>query len=581
MKLARPILAVLTVGLVLAVVFTVFGVELASGQSRSHKEITTEVKDRAVLTASLIDSLFTTVGGNRDQYASDYGGSAIPSSSPDDPLVKAAQGAHYAAVVDRAGRVLASAGGYSPGDGPPAAAAVLEQVATQAEKSPTGVSYYIGDLRPYKGGYVADFVVSFQVQGTERSLVTGLDPTSPSFVFFRNELQTVPGVKGEVNYIVDGTGRIIAASNPGLQPGQYPAALVAANPVRLSGEKGGTYVQSAQLKNSTWRVLLAAPDGALFASVNGARAYVPWIIFIALVAVALLAAMLAWRVIRSAELVSEANAKLADVNQELSRANESLHHRAAELARSNEELESFASIASHDLQEPLRKVRTFTEQLSVLEADHLSDKGLDYLGRANAAAERMQKLIEDLLKFSRVSTQARPFEAVDLSEVTRRVVNDLERQTEEAGAVVDVGPLPVIEADPLQMQQLMQNLISNAIKFRRPGVAPEVKVRTEVGEGRLRLTVSDNGIGFEPRYAARIFRIFERLHGRTDYPGTGIGLALCRKIADRHGGTIEADSELGHGATFTVLLPLKQPDGGSGEATTIRPKEEVPAGAAV
>lgn len=581
MKLARPILAVLTVGLVLAVAFTVFGLELASGQSRSHKEITTEVKDRAVLTASLIDSLFTTVGGDRDQYVSNYGGSAIPSSSPNDPLVKAAEGAHYAAVVDRSGRVLASAGNYSPGDGPPAPAAVLEEVATQAAKSPTGVSYYIGDLRPYRGGYVSDFVVSFQVQGTERSLVTGLDPTSPSFVFFRNELQTVPGAKGEVNYIVDGTGRIIAASKATLKPGQHPATLGTVTPVGLSGEKGGTYFQSAQLRNSTWRVLLAAPDGALFASVNGARAYVPWIIFIALVAVAVLAAVLAWRVIRSAELVSEANAKLAHVNQELSVANESLHQRAAELARSNEELESFASIASHDLQEPLRKVRTFTEQLTVLEAEHLSDKGLDYLGRANAAAERMQKLIEDLLKFSRVSTQGRPFEAVELSEVTSRVVNDLERQIEDAGAVVDVGPLPVIEADPLQMQQLMQNLISNAIKFHRPDVAPEVTVRAEVGEGRVRLAVSDNGIGFEPRYAARIFRIFERLHGRTEYPGTGIGLALCRKIADRHGGTIEADSELGHGATFTVLLPVKQPDGGLAQATTVRPQEEVPARAAV
>ena len=581
MKQARPILAAVTVGLVLAVVFAVFAVELASGQTRSRNQIKTEVKDRAQLTASLMDSLFNTVGGNREQYVSDYGGPSIPHANPDDPLVKAAQGAHYAVVSDPNGSVLAAAGDFRPGATLAVPATTLQQIVNQAAHSPTGVSYYLGDLAPYNSGYVVDFVVSFPVQGGERLLVTGMDPQSATFAFFVNELRTVPGVRGEVNYLVDGTGRVLAASDSNIHPNQYPPRVGPVGSQRVSGDAAGSYFQSAAIKNGTWKVLLVAPSGALFASVNGARAYVPWIIFIALVAVAVLAALLAWRVIRSAELVTEANAKLAGVNRELQVANESLHRRAAELARSNEELESFASIASHDLQEPLRKVRTFTQQLTVLEADHLSEKGRDYLNRANSAAERMQKLIEDLLKFSRVSTQGRPFETVDLNEVTARVLVDLEAQVEDEGAVIDIGPLPVIQADQLQMQQLMQNLISNAIKFRRPEVPPEVRIRADVRGGRVHLTVSDNGIGFEPRYAARIFRIFERLHGRTEYPGTGIGLALCRKIADRHGGTIEAESELGHGATFTIVLPVNQPDAGFVGGAAMPFKEEVQTGAAV
>jgi light-regulated signal transduction histidine kinase (bacteriophytochrome) len=218
----------------------------------------------------------------------------------------------------------------------------------------------------------------------------------------------------------------------------------------------------------------------------------------------------------------------------------------------------FASIASHDLQEPLRKIRTFTQQVAVSEAEHLSEKGRDYMQRTNSAAERMQKLIEDLLRFSRVATHGRPFAPVDLAAVTSEVLNDLEAQVERSGAVVKVGALPTISADALQIRQLMQNLISNAIKFRRPGVVPEVSIDAEIVASDVRITVRDNGIGFEDRYSRRIFRVFERLHGRNEYPGTGIGLALCRKIAERHGGTVVAESELGVGSTFTVTLPLHQ-----------------------
>jgi signal transduction histidine kinase len=175
------------------------------------------------------------------------------------------------------------------------------------------------------------------------------------------------------------------------------------------------------------------------------------------------------------------------------------------------------------------------------------------------AAGRMRSLIDDLLIFSRVSTKGRPFVPVHLGEVASQVLVDLEMSIEESGARVTLGELPTVEADPIQMRQLLQNLLGNALKFRRDGVMPELDVSVAVNEHLAELTFKDNGIGFDAQYSTRIFRAFERLNGARTYPGTGMGLALCRKIVERHHGTIHADSVPGHGATFTVRLPLEQP----------------------
>jgi signal transduction histidine kinase len=174
------------------------------------------------------------------------------------------------------------------------------------------------------------------------------------------------------------------------------------------------------------------------------------------------------------------------------------------------------------------------------------------------AAGRMRALIDDLLMFSRVSTQGQPFVRVDLGEVLAQVLVDLELSIAESSAQVSVDRLPTIEADPVQMRQLLQNLMGNALKFRREGAVPELTVTAELTDHVAELTVRDNGIGFDEQYATRIFRAFERLHGARAYAGTGIGLALCRKIVERHHGTITATSELGSGTTFTVRLPIEQ-----------------------
>ena len=248
-----------------------------------------------------------------------------------------------------------------------------------------------------------------------------------------------------------------------------------------------------------------------------------------------------------------------------------LRELTTQLERSNRELQDFASVASHDLQEPLRKIVVFGERLREKGDDKLDTESRDYLDRMQKAAARMQTLINDLLTFSRVTSKAQPFTRVDLAEVAREVVNDLEGRIELVKGRVEVGTLQVIDAEPLQMRQLLQNLIGNALKFRRPEEPPVVKVAAQIvgsavpegGTGVARnlcqLTVCDNGIGFDEKNLDRIFDVFQRLHTRNEYEGTGMGLAIVRKIVVRHHGDITAKSKPGEGATFIVTLPVSQP----------------------
>ena len=247
--------------------------------------------------------------------------------------------------------------------------------------------------------------------------------------------------------------------------------------------------------------------------------------------------------------------------RERKRAEEDMRAFTVKLQESNRELEDFAHVASHDLQEPLRKIQAFGDRLKARYNDALTGDGLDYLDRMQKAAGRMQALINDLLAFSRVTTKAQPFAPVDLTAVAHEVVHDLEVRIHQTGGEVIVGPLPTIDADPLQMRQLLQNLVGNGLKFHRPDAPPRVELSGDASGGEAHVVVRDNGIGFDEKYAERIFTMFERLHGRAAYDGTGIGLAICRKIAHRHGGEVRATSTPGSGARFEVTLPVRHGSG--------------------
>ncbi|WP_461146559.1 ATP-binding protein [Spirosoma pulveris] len=281
--------------------------------------------------------------------------------------------------------------------------------------------------------------------------------------------------------------------------------------------------------------------------------------------------------LRTAELaaineeLAVTNEELASANEEFAATNEELEEANQLFSRSNQNLERFAYIASHDLQEPLRKVQQFGDLLSAQYGAQLGE-GINYLERMQAAASRMSTLIRDLLSFSRISTWQNVTALVSLNNAIETVLSDLELRIQETGAIIEVALLPNIQGDRSQLEQLFQNLLSNALKFSKPNQAPHIHVHYDIltagnlpvlvkptrqARAYYRIQVSDNGIGFDEKYADRIFQIFQRLHGKSEFAGTGIGLAICEKVVANHGGAIIANSQPGEGATFSIYFPIQ------------------------
>ncbi len=244
---------------------------------------------------------------------------------------------------------------------------------------------------------------------------------------------------------------------------------------------------------------------------------------------------------------------------QLENAKAALEEYAEKLKRSNQDLQEFATIASHDLQEPLRKIETFGDMLT-LRATGLDERSRDYVERMRNAAQRMRAMVEGVLQLSRVATQGRPFEAIDLGKLAEEVVSDLSNQVRRTHGRVEIATLSNVEGDPIQLRELVQNLVSNALKYHRPDAEPIVKISSRQLPDGVEISVEDNGIGFEQGDAERIFQPFQRLVGRTEYEGSGMGLAICRRIVERHRGQIRAQSAPGQGTTFTVTLPISHPE---------------------
>jgi light-regulated signal transduction histidine kinase (bacteriophytochrome) len=253
--------------------------------------------------------------------------------------------------------------------------------------------------------------------------------------------------------------------------------------------------------------------------------------------------------------VERVNRRLQKEVEVRKRAEESLREYSVDLARSNAELQQFAYVASHDLQEPLRTVSSFSQLLARRYQEKLDADADDFIAFVVEAVTRMQTLINDLLAFSRIGTRGNPFALVACEDILRGAEDNLQAAISESGAVITHDPLPALMADPIQLTQLFQNLLGNAIKFRRPEETPRIHVSSRRLDRGWQLSVCDNGIGIDPQYFDRIFIIFQRLHGREEYSGTGIGLAICKKIVERHGGRIWVESRQGNGSTFCFIIP--------------------------
>ena len=378
---------------------------------------------------------------------------------------------------------------------------------------------------------------------------------------------------GGDGYVVDGQGAVLAATgdapaslgadhDPGLATlatlaPDLDAAVAEAPAGAVERDGVAARYQAVTVPGGPWQLVLVASRERLLAPAAGWSVAGPWVAYGLLVLVSGASLGLLRDALRSRGRVAAAHAALTEAN--------------AELARSNRDLEQFAYAASHDLQEPLRKVASYTELLARRYQGRLDDDADEFMAYAVDGARRMQRLIQDLLTYSRVR-QATERTAVDLASVTKAALDALGPALEERGATVTVGALPAVRGDPAALTRLLQNLVGNAIKFVE-GRAPTVAIDAEAADGVVRLTVRDNGIGIAPEHLERIFDLFERLGAREAYPGTGLGLSICRRIVEAHGGRIWATSTVGEGTTVHVELPAAPTPGtpDAGEQATSAP----------
>jgi signal transduction histidine kinase/DNA-binding response OmpR family regulator len=521
----------------------VFAVELSNSQSKAKADIKTRVHERALLAAALIDSLFQTVQQGIGQDVGRYGGKTVAAQTMD----RYAQGNAYLAVIDRSRRVIAHSRGFTS----QAHSNLSRSAALRLVRA--GHPYALGDVLPYGRSGVINLAVTFPTRYGERILLTGFR-TSQLGPFLTSELLKIPGVRGSHNFVLDSHDTVIASNNPATPTGYrftQPTQIRALS--RYSGDRNGSYYVQVGLRNSTWRILLSAPDGPLFASVSGAREVVPWLIFVAFALVAALALVLGARVMRSAE-------------KDLFAAHE------ASAMKSN-----FVANISHELRTPLNGV---VGMMNLLADTRLSDEQREYVDAACSSSDALMTVINDILDIAKIEAgrlEVEQFE-FDLREVVEASCDMVAASAVAKGlelqSFVHEDVPHAVRGDRMRVSQILTNLVANAVKFTAEG---EVIVEVGVAERTdqvvaIRFEVRDTGIGIAPGQIARLFDAFEQADARTtrEFGGTGLGLTISRQLTGLMGGTIQAESELGHGSTFRFEIAFTP--------ATAPPRTPVPAG---
>jgi signal transduction histidine kinase len=500
---------------------------LAHGQHGQRSTLERRFEGRAQLGAALVGSLFSaTAPAQQSQAATRFGGK-IDKTALDRQA--SAGGSGFIAITDAQGHVLGASSGT-----PPTLATMLAAQPTFLRRALASGSYGLSGIKP--GGIVFT-ALPFRTTGGTRVQVTGVQAKLLA-AFLGGTLKQVSTTSSSTSLIIDDTGSVIADRGPGEQVGRplHDATLRAAMTRNGTGKiDGGRLFTSQPIGTTGWRLVLISTSRAVFAPVSGTNRWLPWVI-LAIGALSLLGVfLLLRRALGAASQVRVAN---------------------TELARSNADLERFAYVASHDLSEPLRTIGGFGGLLERRYADRLDDEGRMMLGHVTGGAARLQALIDGLLSYARVSTAQRTIERIDLQEKMRIVLDAIRPAIDDRQARIEVGPLPTIEGERTQIAQLLQNLLLNAIKFTAEDVTPEVQVSARpIQDGRWEIRVADNGVGVAPNQAERIFEMFQRGHSDSDRSGTGIGLALCARIVERHGGSIRVEPREDGGSVFAFDLP--------------------------
>jgi signal transduction histidine kinase/CheY-like chemotaxis protein len=542
-KRRRAGIALIVAGLVILALLGVFALELSNTQAKSRQDVIGRVHDRAVLAAALIDSLFQTLQQQVPQDTKNYGARVVTSRA----LNQSKQQDEYVALLDRAGRVLASSSGFTP----QARSNLTRSAALALVRA--GHPYGVGNLLPYGNTGVINLAVPFPTRYGVRILLTGFSPFALS-AFLTGELRRIPGVSGAHNYVIDGRNTVLASTNSAIGVGKRldtPAQVRALS--RPSGDRNGHYYVQSQLSNSTWRIVLAAPDGPLFASVSGLRKWVPWVIFIAFALVAAAALLLSRRVLQSAE-------------QDLLAANE------ASAMKSN-----FVANMSHEIRTPLNGV---VGMMNLLADSDLTNEQREYVDLATASSDALMTVINDILDVAKIEAgrmeiERRDFELPDMVEASCDMLaaTAVSKGLELQSFVHDDVPR-IVRGDRMRTSQILANLVTNAVKFTAEGeVVVEVSVASRTDESvAVCFEVRDTGIGIAPDRIAALFDAFAQADAGTtrEFGGTGLGLTIALELTQLMGGTIGAESEPGKGSTFRFEIPFAPTD------TTVRTR--VPAG---
>jgi len=500
---------------------------LAHGQHGQRSSLERRFEGRAQLGAALVGSLFAaSAPGQQQQAAQRYG------DKVDAKLLTrqaAAGGSNFIAVADAQGHVLAASAGAPAG-----LDSDLSALPMFFRRALTSNSYGLSGIAA--GGSILT-ALPFKAKTGTRVQVSGVKAGLLA-AFLGGTLKQVSNNADSISLIVDDDGGVIAEQGRGEQVGRplRDTALRRALARHETGKLPGDRLFTAQPVGSTgWQLVLVATSDTVFQPVSGTSRWLPWAILV-IGALALTAVgVLLRRALLAARQVRVAN---------------------AELARSNADLERFAYVASHDLSEPLRTIGGFGGLLERRYGDRLDDEGRMMLGHVTAGASRLQALIDGLLSYARVSTARRNVERIDLNEKLQIVLDSIRPALNDRGAQVEVDPLPTIEGERAQIAQLLQNLLLNAVKFTADDVTPEVRVSAQpVQDGRWEISIADNGVGIAPGQAQRIFEMFQRGTADRARTGTGIGLALCARIVERHGGHIGVRPREGGGSVFSFDLP--------------------------
>jgi signal transduction histidine kinase/DNA-binding response OmpR family regulator/HPt (histidine-containing phosphotransfer) domain-containing protein len=522
-------LALLIAGLVVLALLAVFAIELSTTQAKSKSDVQARVHERAALAAALVDSLFQTVAQQIPQDTVRFGSRIVTSQT----MNADRQQDTYLAVLTPTGRVLASSRGFTP----QARSNLSRSTALALLRS--GHPYGLGNLLPYGRTGVIDLAVPFPTRFGTRILLTGFSP-SVLAPLLTGELRKIPGVKGAYNYLIDSNATVLASNNPSRPVGyrfRNPAQVKALS--RSGGDWNGYYYDHVGLSNSSWRMMLVAPDGPLFAAVSGFRMWLPWLLFIAFALMALAALLLGRRVLRSAE-------------RDLAAATE------ASAMKSN-----FVANMSHEIRTPLNGV---VGMMDLLGETELTAEQREYIDVARASSDALMTVINDILDVAKIEAgrleiERRDFDLHDLVETScdmvaaTAVAKGLELQS-----FVHEDVPAAVRGDRMRVGQILANLISNAVKFTAEGeVVVEVCLAERTAEGVVvRFEVRDTGIGIAPDRIARLFDAFTQADVGTtrQFGGTGLGLTISLELTKLMGGRIEADSEPGKGSRFSFEIPF-------------------------